>query len=128
MSENEIAKVIVDACFKIHTKLGPGLLESVYESILMRELNNRGLRVAQQSPIPIIWEGVQYDEGFRADLIVNEKVIVELKSVERYAPVHAKQVLTYLKLSGLKLGLLVNFGEGLIKNGIRRFVNGLEDA
>ena len=125
MPENEIAKIIVDACFKIHTTLGPGLLESVYEAILIRELQNRGLQVARQSPIPITWENMQFDEGFRADLIVNGLVIIELKSVERFAPVHAKQLLTYLKLSGLKLGLLVNFGEELIKNGIKRIVNGL---
>jgi GxxExxY protein len=127
MTENEIAKVIVDACFKIHTTLGPGLLESVYEVVLQRELQNRGLQVIRQSPVPITWEGLEFEEGFRADLIVNGLVIIELKSVERFAPVHAKQLLTYLRLTGLKLGLLVNFGEELIKNGIKRIVNGLED-
>ena len=127
MLENEIAKSIVDACFKIHTTLGPGLLESVYEMVLQRELQNRGFRVVRQVLVPIAWEGLAFEEGFRADLIVNGLVMIELKSLERLAPVHAKQLLTYLKLTGLKLGLLVNFGEGRIKDGIKRIVNGLED-
>ena len=125
MTENEIAVQIVDAAFKIHTKLGPGLLESVYEVVLARELKKRGLRVARQVPIPIVYGDVKFDEGFRADLIVEDKVIIELKSVEAVVPVHKKQVLTHLRLAKMKLGLLINFGEELIKDGITRIVNGL---
>ncbi len=125
MTENEISKQVVDAAFKIHTRLGPGLLESVYEAVLVYELRKRGLRVERQRPIPVVYEEVQLDEGFRADLVVEGKVIIELKSVETVAPVHKKQVLTYLRLSNLKLGLLINFGEELIKDGISRIVNGL---
>jgi len=125
MSENEIAKQVVDAAFKIHTTLGPGLLESVYESVLAYELKQRGLLVVRQQAIPVIYEEVHLEEGFRADLIVEGKVIIELKSVEVIAPVHKKQVLTYLRLTKLKLGLLINFGEALIKDGITRVVNGL---
>jgi len=125
MTENDIAKIVVDACFHIHSSLGPGLLESVYEAVLARELERRGLRVQRQVPVPIVWEGQTFDEGFRADLIVEESVMVELKSVERLAPVHGKQLLTYLRLSNRRLGLLVNFGEALIKDGIKRVVNGL---
>jgi GxxExxY protein len=125
MTENEIATQVVDAAFKIHTTLGPGLLETVYEVVLAHELQKRGLRVERQVPIPIAWEGIKFNEGFRADIIVEGKVIVELKSVETVAPVHKKQVLTHLRLMNLKLGLLINFGEELIKNGISRIVNGL---
>ena len=125
MTENEIATQIVDAAFKIHTTLGPGLLETVYEVVLAHELQKRGLRVERQVPIPIAWEEIKFNEGFRADIIVEGKVIVELKSVETVAPVHKKQVLTHLRLTNLKLGLLINFGEELIKNGISRIVNGL---
>ncbi|HXE43045.1 MAG TPA: GxxExxY protein [Candidatus Baltobacteraceae bacterium] len=125
MTENEIATQIVDAAFKIHTMLGPGLLETVYEVVLAHELKKRGLRVERQVPIPIVWETIKFDEGFRADLIVESKVVVELKSIETVVPVHKKQVLTHLRLMNLKLGLLINFGEELIKNGISRIVNGL---
>lgn len=125
MTENEIATQVVDAAFKIHTTLGPGLLESVYEVLLAHELQKRGLRVVRQVSIPIVYEGIRFDEGFRADLIVEDKVIVELKSIETVAPVHKKQVLTHLRLMNLKLGLLINFGEDLIKNGISRIANGL---
>jgi GxxExxY protein len=125
MTENEIAKQVVDAAFKIHTTLGPGLLESVYESVLAYELQQRGLLVVRQQAVPVVYEAVQLEEGFRADLIVEGKVIVELKSVEVIAPVHKKQVLTYLRLTNLKLGLLINFGEALIKDGITRILNGL---
>ncbi len=125
MTENEIATQVVDAAFKIHTKLGPGLLESVYEVILAHELQKRGLRVVRQKPIPIIYEGVKFDEGFLADLIVEDKVLVELKSIETVVPVHKKQVLTHLRLMNLKLGLLINFGDEFIKNGISRIANGL---
>jgi len=125
MTENEIAKEIVDAAFKIHLTLGPGLLESVYEAVLAYELKQRGLSVVRQQAIPVIYGEIRLEEGFRADLIVEGKVIVELKSVETIAPVHKKQVLTYLRLTNLKLGLLINFGEALIKDGITRVVNGL---
>jgi iron complex transport system substrate-binding protein len=103
------------------------LLESVYEAILARDLALRGLDVSRQVSVPIVWDGLAFDEGFRADLIVNGKVIVELKSVERLAPAHAKQLLTYLRLMDKRLGLLVNFGAALIKDGIKRVVNGLDE-
>ena len=125
MSENEIAQIVVDAAFHIHKETGPGLLESVYEIILADELERRGLSVKRQVAIPVLYKGRVLDEGFRADLIVNDKVIVELKSVESVKDLHKKQLLTYLKLSGKKLGLLINFGESLIKHGITRVVNGL---
>ena len=125
LTENEIASVIVDSSFHIHTSLGPGLLESVYEEILYYELNKKGLFVERQKPIPVIWSGVKMDIGFRSDLVVEKKVIVEIKSVEAFAPVHPKQLLTYLKLTNLKLGLLINFNVPLIKDGIKRIVNGL---
>lgn len=125
MTENEIATVIVDCCFKIHTTLGPGLLESVYEEILCYELNNRKLSFARQKGIAVVYESVKMDLGFRADIIVENKVIIEIKSVETIAQVHPKQLLTYLRLTNLKLGLLVNFNEALIKNGIQRIVNNL---
>ena len=125
MSENEISKIIVDVSYKIHTQLGPGLLESVYETILDYELTTRGLSVERQKALPVIWNETRMDIGFRADLIVENKVIIEVKSVEQIAQVHPKQVLTYLKITGLKLGLLINFNEPLIKTGINRIVNNL---
>jgi GxxExxY protein len=125
MNENQVAEIAVDACFKVHTTLGPGLLESVYEAVLAHELQQRGLRVTRQQAIPIIYEGILLDEGFRVDLIVEDLVILELKSVETVIPVHKKQLLTYLRLSGKRLGFLVNFGSNLIKDGITRVVNGL---
>jgi GxxExxY protein len=125
MSENEISKIIVDVSYKIHTQLGPGLLESVYETILDYELTTRGLSVERQKALPVIWNETMMDIGFRADLIVENKVIIEVKSVEQIAKVHPKQVLTYLKITGLKLGLLINFNEPLIKTGINRIVNNL---
>lgn len=124
MHENEIARIIVDTCYQIHRKLGPGLLESVYVVILLHELRKRGLEVEREVPIPVVWDGVHIDVAFRADLIVNGKVIIEAKSVEKLAPVHAKQLLTYLRLADMRLGLLVNFGEKLIKDGIERVING----
>lgn len=127
MTENEIAGIIVDAAYRIHTGLGPGLLESVYEAVLARDLEKRGLRVQRQVSVPIVWGALEFDEGFRADLIVEDKVIVELKSVERNLPVYGKQLLTYLRLADKRLGLLVNFGEELIKDGIKRVANGLEE-
>lgn len=125
MTENQIAEIVVDACFKVHNVLGPGLLESVYETVLSYELQQRGLHVSCQHAMPVVYEGIILNEGFRADLIVENKVIVELKSVEAVAPVHKKQLLTYLRLSGKRLGLLVNFGSNLVKDGITRVVNGL---
>ena len=125
MIENEIAKIVVDACYHIHTRLGPGLLESVYARILEYQLTKRGLKVQREVPISFRYDEMEFDEGFRADLIVQGIVILELKSVENTAPVHKKQLLTYLKLTGLKPGLLVNFGAPLIKEGIFRLVNGL---
>ncbi|MGQ8337711.1 GxxExxY protein [Sunxiuqinia sp. A32] len=125
MTENEISKIVVDAAFRIHQQLGPGLFESVYEEILNLELADKGMKVEKQKPIPVVWKGQKLDHGFRADLIINNKVIVEIKSIETLAPVHYKQLLTYLRLSDCKLGLLVNFNEALIKNGIHRVVNNL---
>ncbi len=125
MDENYLAKIIVNTCYNIHVELGPGLLESVYEEILYYELTKQGLRVDRQKGIPVIWKGKKMDIGFRADLIVENKVVVEIKSVEMIAPVHPKILLTYLRLTNKKLGLLVNFNEALIKEGITRIVNGL---
>jgi GxxExxY protein len=127
MTENEIADRVMDAAFQIHRELGPGLLESVYEVILARKLTDTGLVVERQVPVPIQFQGILFDEGFRADLFVEQKVIIELKSVERLQPVHSKQLLTYLRLTGCRLGLLINFGENLMKDGFKRVVNSLED-
>ncbi|OCQ91299.1 GxxExxY protein [Nostoc sp. MBR 210] len=125
MIENEITGVVVDAAYKVRTKLGPGLLESVYESVMDFELRRRKLKVSRQVAIPVIYEGVCLDEGFRADLIVEDRVIVELKSVEVVHPVHKKQLLTYLRLADKRVGLLINFNVTLIKDGISRVVNNL---
>ncbi|MDQ8013706.1 MAG: GxxExxY protein [Flavobacterium nitrogenifigens] len=125
MNENEISAVVVDACYKIHVKLGPGLLESVYEAILFHELIKRGLSVERQKTLPVIWDQINLDIGFRADLIVENKVILEIKSIEQLTDVHAKQVLTYLKITKMKLGLLINFNVPIIKFGIKRVVSNL---
>ena len=125
MTENEVAKAIVDAAYHVHKTLGPGLLESAYEAALRYELSQRGLAFACQRPVPLIYNGVHLDMGFRLDLIVEEKVIVEIKSVEQLHPVHGKQLLTYLRLAEKRLGLLINFNTTLIKDGISRIVNGL---
>jgi GxxExxY protein len=125
MSENELSKVIVNLFFTIHSKLGPGLFESVYEEILYYELKQANLKTQRQQEIPVFWKGLKMEQGFRADLVVEDKIIIEIKSVENLAPVHYKQLQTYLKLTHMKLGLLVNFNEALIKNGIKRIVNGL---
>jgi GxxExxY protein len=122
---NLITGNIVNAAFQIHKQLGPGLLESVYEAVLFHELKTRGFHVERQKPISISFNGMNFDEGFRADLVVEKKVIVELKSIEKVIPTHKKQLLTYIKLSGLRVGLLINFSEYLIKNGVTRIVNGL---
>jgi GxxExxY protein len=127
MTENEIARQIVDAAYKVHTVLGPGLLESAYEAVLAYELEQRGLQVTCQQPIPLVYEGVHLEVGYRADVIVEDKVIVEIKSVETTVPVHYKQLLTYLRLADRRLGLLINFGAPLIKDGIRRVVNRLPE-
>jgi GxxExxY protein len=127
VTENEVATQIVDAAYRIHTSLGPGLLESVYEVVLAYELENRGLRVVRQQAVPIVYEGVRIEMGFRADLIVEDKVIVEIKSVETVAPVHHKQLLTHLRLADKRLGLLINFNVALIKEGIKRIANGMPD-
>ena len=125
MTENELARIVVDACFKVHKTLGPGLLESAYERILAIEFRTRGLRFVRQKPIGVFYEGMRVDFGFRADFIVEDLVIIEVKSKEALAPVHFKQLLTNLRFANLKLGLLVNFNEALIRDGIKRVVNGL---
>jgi len=127
MKENDIGTRILEAAINIHRELGPGLFETVYEVILAREITNIGLNVVRQVSVPIIYKEIKFDEGFRADIIVENKVLLELKSVERIIPAHKKQVQTYLRLTGLKLGYLLNFGEDLLKNGITRCVNGLEE-
>jgi GxxExxY protein len=126
MGENDIAKIIVDAAYKVHVALGPGLLESVYESVLGFELEQRGLQVSRQQSIGLAYETLRIEDAFRADLVVNSKVIVEIKSVETVHPVHKKQLLTYLRLSGFHLGLLINFGAALLRSGVTRLVNGLQ--
>jgi GxxExxY protein len=125
LDENQISKIIMDCCYKIHTTLGPGLLESVYLEILFYELKKSGLTCEKEVGIAITYEDIKLDLGFRADLIVENLVIVELKAIERVLPVHKKQLMTYLKLTGKKLGLLVNFNVNLIKDGVERVVNGL---
>ena len=127
MNENGIGKEVVDAAVQVHRELGPGLLETVYEVVLAKELERRRLRVERQVPVPILYGGLRFEEGFRADIIVEGKVILELKSVEQLSKVHAKQVFTYLKLRGLKLGFVLNFGANLMKDGIERVVNGLPE-
>ena len=124
MTENEIGKIIVDCAVRLHMELGPGLFESVYEVLLVHLLQEAGLKVERQVPIPIHFRGIQFDEGFRADIVVEDKVILELKSVETVNKAHKKQVLTYLKLTDKKLGYLLNFGEGMMKDGISRILNG----
>ncbi len=125
MTENEISKVVVDLCFKIHKQYGPGLFESVYEELFFYELSKSDVSFKRQHPVPLVHENVKMEAGFRADVIVMDKVIVELKSVELLADLHYKQVQTYLKLTGCKLGLLINFNVALIKDGIHRIVNNL---
>jgi len=128
MKENDIATILVDACINIHRELGPGIFESVYEEILYTELIWAGIKVKRQVPVDVYWRRVKMDIGFRADLIIEEKVLVELKSVEHIVAVHKKQVMTYLKLTGLKLGMLLNFNSALMKDGIYRLVNELEEV
>ncbi len=123
-TENEIGKIVVDAAITIHKALGPGLFEIVYEVILTHELKKHGLTVERQVPVPIEYDGIKFDEGFIADIIIENKVILELKSIESLTKVHKKQVLTYLRLTGCKLGYLLNFGENLMKDGITRIIDG----
>jgi iron complex transport system substrate-binding protein len=120
---NAITGEIVDAAYGIHTRIGPGLLESVYEALLENVLTQRGFTVARQVSVPFEFDGLRFDEGFRVDLLVDDRVVIELKSVERAAPVHSKQLLTYLRLLNLRVGLLINFGAPTLKEGIRRVVN-----
>lgn len=125
MTENEIAKIVVDCAYKVHSSLGAGLLESSYEACLAYEINKRGLSVISQKALPLIYEEVKLEVGYRIDLLVEERLIVEVKAVESLHDVHLAQILTYLKLSDCRLGLLINFNVPLIKNGIRRVINGL---
>lgn len=127
LCENDIAKMIVDSAYRVHSEIGAGLLESVYEVILAQELRERGLKVNRQVPISIQYRNFTFDEGFRADLVVDERVLVELKSVDGLQNAHRKQVLTYLRLSGLRLGLLINFSQGRFRDGIVRIVNRLPE-
>lgn len=127
MTENQIGTIVVETAIAVHRELGPGLLETVYEVVFARELQDQGLKVDCQVPVPIRYKDIKFNEGFRADIIVEGQVIIELKSVERITSAHKKQVQTYLRLSGCKLGYLLNFGESLMKKGITRCVNGLEE-
>ncbi|MGC8494044.1 MAG: GxxExxY protein [Syntrophobacteraceae bacterium] len=123
MEIEEIAREAVDCGYRVHKELGPGLLESVYEVVLAKVLTDRGLRIERQKQVPIFFQGFRFEEGFRADLLIEEKMVVEVKSVEELAPVHGKQLLTYLRLLDLPLGLLMNFGAALFKDGVKRVVN-----
>lgn len=125
MTENEISKVVFDCALKVHRNLGPGLLESAYEECLFFELNKAGLKVKKQFGLPLIYEDVNLDVGYRVDILVEDKVVIEIKAVDALNDVHLAQVLTYLKLSECKLGMLINFNVSLIKNGIKRVANGL---
>lgn len=127
MHVNEISGAIVDAAVGIHSELGPGLLESIYEVLLAHELRGRGFQVERQVPIPINYKGIQFDEGYRLDLLVNNLVVVEIKSIELIAPIHKKQLLTYLRLTNKPLGLLLNFNVDLMKDGITRIANNLQE-
>jgi GxxExxY protein len=127
MEHNEVTGVIIDTALDIHRQLGPGLLESVYRKILAYELRKKGLQVREEQPIPVVWDDIRLELGFRADLIVNDLVVVETKSAETIAPVHKKQLLTYLRLTNKRVGLLINFNVALLKDGISRVVNGLPE-
>ncbi len=125
LGENALSEIILGKCIKIHKALGPGLFESVYEEVLSYELKKEGIKIQSQVIIPIIYDKLKMEKGFIADLIVDNNVIIEIKSIEKVLPVHKKQILTYLKLTGIKLGLLINFNENLLKDGITRIVNNL---
>lgn len=127
MTENQIAKIVVDVAYHLHVTFGPGLLESVYETLMCYEFEKKGIRFSRQQMLPLIYNGIVIEEAFRADIIVEDKVIIEIKSVEQLGKVHYKQLLTYLGVADKKLGLLINFGDKLIKEGIKRIANGLED-
>lgn len=127
MTHNDISRIIIDTAMQIHRQLGPGLLESVYAVILAHELRKKGLKVEREVPIPVQWDNITMEVGFRADLIVEDLVLVELKSVEEVSKVVKKVLLTYIRLADLKLGLILNFGEELLKDGIGRVVNGLKE-
>lgn len=127
MTENEIGTVVIDAAIEIHRELGPGLLESIYEIVLHRELSDRGLKVQRQVAVPIVYKNIRFDEAFKADMIVEERVVLELKSVEKTSAAHKKQLLTYLRMSGCRLGYLLNFGESVMRSGITRCVNNLTE-
>jgi GxxExxY protein len=125
LEEDRIAKEVVDAAVKLHKQFGPGVYESVYEPLMVYELEKRGFDVRNQIAAPLVYDGIKFDVGFTMDVVVSERVILELKSIERLQPTHFKQLLTYLRLTGLRLGLLINFGEAVLKNGIHRIVNNL---
>jgi len=127
MTENELGTIIVESAIAVHRELGPGLLETVYEVALMYELRDRGLTAERQVPIPIRYKGIRFEEGFRADILVDGRIILELKSVERTTAAHKKQIQTYVRLAGCRLAYLLNFGQALMKDGITRAVNGLEE-
>jgi len=127
MTHNEITGIIIDTAIDVHRRLGPGLLESVYQVVLAHELTKRGLHVEKEVPIPVVWDNLHFEVGFRADLIVEGLVIIELKSIEAVAAVHKKQLLTYLRLADKRLGLLLNFGAEVLKDGLHRVVNGLTE-
>jgi GxxExxY protein len=127
MMENDIGRIVVHASIQIHREFGPGLLESVYETVLAHEIRQRGLHAERQVPIGFADRVLRFDEGFRADIVVENRVVLELKSVEKIGPAHKKQLLTYLRLSGMRLGFLLNFGDALMKNGITRIVHGLDE-
>lgn len=125
MTENELARIVVDSAYKIHTQLGPGLLESAYQTILAHELTKRNLKIETEVLLPVQYDGIVIEAGYRADIVVEDLIILELKSIEQVNDVHKKQLLTYLKISGKRLGLLINFGAPKVKEGITRIVNGL---
>jgi iron complex transport system substrate-binding protein len=127
MNVEEVSSVVVDTAFHLHRDLGPGLLESVYEAVLARMLERRGLRVERQKSVAFDFDGMYFDEGLRVDLLVEDCLLIELKSVERLAPVHGKQLLTYLRLLNLPVGLLINFGAATFKEGVKRVVNHHKD-
>jgi GxxExxY protein len=128
MKENEITQKILDICFNVHTKLGPGLFESVYSAVIMYELKKTGIVAQSDVPVPVYWDEIKLDVGFKADIVVENKVIIELKSVEVIAPVHKKQLLTYLRIMDKKVGLLINFNNVRLKDGITRIINGSDSA
>ena len=124
MTYNELSGLILEVAIDIHRRLGPGLLESVYQAILAHELAKRGMNVQKEIPVPLVWDNLRFDVGFRVDLISNEMILIELKCVEMVSVAHKKQMLTYLLITGKKLGLLINFGEATLKDGISRIING----